>query len=110
MIGRIMRDSYKKRQENPNFFTIEDFPTWSNKKSYLSNARTGGSQYPKWTLFSIEKIKRHLGIYIANGLAPSSQLTIKLNPQEKDPIDGNGFIASAFGPNRSKRHREFKTF
>ena len=35
---------YKKRQENLNVVTIEDFTNWSNKKSYLSNSGTGGSQ------------------------------------------------------------------
>ena len=95
---------YKKRKENPNVVTIEDFTTWSNKKVYLSNSGTGGSQYPKWTLFSIEEIMCHLGIYTANGLASSPQVTIKFNPQEKDPINSNDFIASAFGPNALRRH------
>ena len=53
---------------------------------------------------------RHLGIYITNGLAPSPQVTMKFNPQEKDPIKGNDFISSAVGPNALRRHREFKAF
>ena len=52
----------------------------------------------------------HLGIYTANGLASSPQVTIKFNPQEKDPINSNDFIASTFGPNALRRHREFKAF
>ena len=46
----------------------------------------------------------HLEIYIANGLAPSPQVTMKFNPQEEDPIESNNFIASAFGPNVLRRH------
>ena len=53
---------------------------------------------------------RHLEIYIANGLTPSIQVTMKFNPQEKDLINGNDLIASAFGPNVLRKHREFKTF
>ena len=47
---------------------------------------------------------RHLGIYTTNGLAPITQVTMKFNPQEKDPINGNNFIASAFGTNALRRH------
>ena len=53
---------------------------------------------------------RHLGLYIANGLAPGPQVTRKFSTQEKDPINGNDFIASTFGPNALRRHREFKAF
>ena len=53
---------------------------------------------------------RHLGIYIANGISTSPHVTMKFNPQEKYPINGNNFIASAFGSNALRRHREFKAF
>ena len=45
-----------------------------------------------------------------NGLSPSPQITIRFNTQEKDPINGNDFVASAFGANAARRHREFKAF
>ena len=53
---------------------------------------------------------RHLRIYIANGLPPIPQVIIKFNPQEKDPINGNYYIASDFGPNALRSHQEFKAF
>ena len=77
---------------------------------YLSNAGTGGSQYPKWITFSIEEIMRYLGVYIANGLTPSTQMTKNFSTQSKEPIYGNDFIASAFGTNTLRRHRDFEAF
>ena len=52
----------------------------------------------------------NIGIYIINSLTPSPQVTIKFNPQEKDPINGNDFIASAFSPSTLTRNRGFKAF
>ena len=53
---------------------------------------------------------RHLGVYIANGLDPSPQVIRKFSTQEKDPINDNNFIASAFGTNALRRHRDFEAF
>lgn len=95
---------YKKSHENLHVVTIEDFTTWENKKSYLSNSGTEGSQCPKWEPLSIEEIMQHLGPYIANGLAPCPQVTMKFNTQDKDPINGNDFLANAFDRNAYRQH------
>ena len=52
----------------------------------------------------------HLGVCVAHDFVPSTQVTRRFSTQEKDPINGNDFIASAFGPNVLRRHREFKAF
>ena len=36
-----------------------------------------------------------LGVYIIDGLAPSPQLTMKMQPQSKQPTHGNNKVASA---------------
>ena len=50
----------------------------------------------------------HISLYIINGFAPSPQVTMKFNTQEKDPVNGNDFITSALGKNIERRHQEFK--
>ena len=99
-----------KRQDNPNVITLDDLTSWTNKKAYLANAGKGGSNYKSWKPFSVSEIQKHLGLFIINGLSPSPQVAMKLNSQDKDPINGNDFVSSAFGPNALRRHREFKAF
>ena len=101
---------HRRRQDHPDVFTLEEMTTWTNRKAYLSNAGEGGSNYSHWKPFSIDEVQKHLGIYIFNGLSPSPQVTMKFNTQEKDPVNGNDFVASAFGVNAVRRHKEFKAF
>jgi len=44
---------HRRRQENPNVITLDDLTSWSNKKAYLANAGSGGSNYTHWKPFSV---------------------------------------------------------
>lgn len=70
----------------------------------------GDSIYPDWKPFSRDEIRKHLGLYIFNGVAPSPQIAFRSQSQIQDPIYGNDMIREAFGTNAKSRHRQFKCF
>ena len=88
--------------------SIDLITRWTNTKATMMGA--GDSIYPEWRPFTREKIRRHLGLYIFNGIAPVPQINLRFNSQAKDPIHGNDIIREAFETNASNSHREFKCF
>ena len=79
-------------------------------KAVLSGAGEGGYCYYDFKLFRARELRRHFGLYLFNGLAPSPSMEQKFKPQSQDPVHGNDFIYHMFGPNAKFRHRHFKTF
>ena len=66
----------------------------------------GDSIYKQdWKPFTREEIRRHLGLYIFNGVSPTPQITLRFHSQSKDPVHGNDMIREAFGLNARTRHR-----
>jgi Transposase IS4 len=82
----------------------------TNFKAMLAFAGQKGYPYPDFTPFSIDEIKKHLGIYILNGLSPSPRVEMKFNPQSIDEVNGNDFVFRSFGSNAARRHKHFKAF
>jgi len=68
---------HSKRQAHPDEVSIADLTSWTNKKLLLMNAGSGGSIYPNCVQFSVDKVKKHLGLYIFHGIVPSPQVEMK---------------------------------
>ena len=82
------------RNQDKNGVTpISDFTSITNKKAYLYNAGSGGTQYPDFKEFSTDEIMQHLGVYILNGLSPSPQVEMKFDSQKNNPMNGSGFFS-----------------
>jgi Transposase IS4/SAP domain len=90
--------------------SLERWTSNTNFKAMLSFAGQKGYPYPDCTPFTVDEIKKHLGIYILNGLSPSPRVEMKFNPQSIDEINGNDFVFRSFGPNALRRHKHFKAF
>lgn len=50
---------------------LERWANNTNFKAMLAFSRQKGYPYPDFTPFSLDEIKKHLGVYILNGLSPS---------------------------------------
>jgi len=102
----------RKKRHNINAkYTVEDLTTWTNLKSLLSNAGSGGGAYPRFKPFSITDLTRHLGMYTLNGISPTPQVELKFGRQLEDPVNGNDMYHEVFsGKEGVRKHREFKAF
>jgi hypothetical protein len=88
--------------------SIELITKWTNIKADMMGA--GFAIYPTFEKFTPVEIKRHLGLYLLQGVAPSPQIESKFSSQKRDPIHGNDMVHDAFGGNAVLRHKQFKAF
>ena len=86
-----------RRQDKNGVTSIANFTSFTNKKVYLYNAGSGGTQYPDFKEFSVDEIMQHLGVYILNGLSLSPQAEMKFDLQKKNPTNGSDFCYNTFG-------------
>jgi hypothetical protein len=92
-------------------FAVSNWTAYSNTKAMLAGAGEPGHIFAgKHRPFSNKDIVQMLGVYIIDGLAPSPQLTQKMQPQSKSPTHGNDRIAAALGPGYQQKHRSFRHF
>ena len=77
-----------RRQDKNGVTSIADFTSFTNKKAYLYNAGSGGTQYPEFKEFSVDEIMQHLGVYIRNGLSLSPQVEMNFDSHKKNPTNG----------------------
>ena len=98
------------------FLVLFDKPTfqllakWTKLKATLADAGPDGSCYQDYKSSSALELRKHMGLYIFNGLSPSPRVQNKFYPQCQDEVHGNDFVYNSFGPNSERRHRHFKTF
>ena len=90
------------------WLSIEQLTKWTNTKAIMNGA--GDQMYRDLKPFTCEEIRRHLGIYILQGIVPSPRVELKFASQSYDPIYGNDFAHNSFGTNAVRRHRHFKAF
>ena len=81
---------------------------WTNLKDVLDGAGAGVLIYKYFTAFSIKEVRQHLGLYIFNGLTPSTRIECTFKPQQEDICHGNNFVYNSFGPRAAHRHKDFK--
>jgi hypothetical protein len=92
-------------------FAISNWTAYSKIKAKMCNAgETGHIFAGKFKPFKNEDILHMIGVYIIDDLAPSLQLVPKMQPQEKQPTQGNNRIASVIGPGWQQKHWLFWHF
>ena len=98
-------------------FAISNWTKYTSMKASMTNAgEPGETGEPghiftgKYKLLTSDNIRRQLGIYILDGVAPTPQLNLKLKPQSRDRMHRNDFVAKHFGPNRKLKHKIFSHF
>ena len=68
--------------------SLELFTKWTNMKVMLAGAGKGESCYREFHPFTVEEVQQHLGLYVFNGVAPSSQIELKFKQQQLDKCMG----------------------
>ena len=96
-----------KIQVPPEDITVTQFTSRTNKKEILMNAGGGGKIYPDNAPFTVDKLIKHLCLYIFDGLAPSLQVDMKLYSIKENTVNGKDFINQAFITNGELRYQEF---
>jgi hypothetical protein len=92
----------------PQVATLEQWVQYLNLKAALAQA--GSLIYKDFTPFRTEELKRHIGLYILNGLSPSPQVARKFKTQKEDPVNGSDLCFDSFGPKAERRHKHFRCF
>ena len=90
-VQSVKRENGDKKKEE--MLSIDLITRWTNTKATMMGA--GNSIYQDWKPFTREEVRRHLGLYIFNGVAPAPQITLRFNSQAKDPIHGNDMVQEA---------------
>ena len=68
----------RKRQDNNiTKFTIEDITAWINTKAMMMNSGRIGGMYYLFENFIVAELKKHLALYMYNGLSPSPRVERK---------------------------------
>ena len=80
--------------------------------SMLANTGPGGTTYPDFTPFDVDKIRCHVGIYILQGSLPSPRIEYKFNCQCDNPAVSSDYVWQETGGkgNRCCQHQHFKAF
>ena len=92
-------------------FAVSNWTAYLNTKAMLNNSGEEGHIFAgKHRPFTNKDIVAMLGMYIIDGLAPSPQLTQKMQPQLKQPTHGNDKVASSIGMGYQQKHRSFPHF
>ena len=87
---------------------IGQLTTFTNLKAILSNAGKGCEIYPDFNLFSPNELRKHIGVYFVQGLAPSPNINMKFKGQRENDINGNDLIHRCLGPNATRCHKDFR--
>ena len=74
----------------------------------MENAGNVGEIYSDFYPFTLDEMRRHLGVYIVHGLSPSPEASMKFNTQSEDDINGNNFVHRNLGPQAVCRHKHFR--
>jgi hypothetical protein len=92
-------------------FAVSNRTGYLNAKAMLCNAGAPGHIFAgKFKPFKNKDIQQMIGVYIINGLAPSPQLTQKMQSQVSQPTHGNARIAAVLGTGWQQKHRSFRHF
>ena len=104
------RKSHERRKNKKREWVniISDWKNYTNLKASLCHA--GVKMYKYWTDFTTIKIRRFIGLYVLDGVSPSSRLSMKLCIQTEDPVNGNDLCHEIFGTNTDNRLKMFKCF
>ena len=76
----------------------------------MENAGNIGEIYPDFYPFTPDETRKHLGVYIVHGLAPSPEANMKFKTQSEDDINRNDFVNRSLDPQVVNRHKHFRRF
>ena len=86
-------------------FLVSQWSSYSNAKVSLTNTVEKGHIFEgKFKPFTPEEIMKVMGVYIIDGLPPSTRLVQKMQQQMKQCTYGNEFIDQSVGPVYQKLH------
>ena len=98
---------HKRRGETPHDLSVSRLCNWSNTKASLMEMGTK-TMYPTFKPFSTQEWEKYLYLFFFNGLCPSPQIEMKLDPEEKNPFHSNAFLQRALGPAAPLRFQKWK--
>ena len=67
-----------------------------------------GDAYPTCKSFTIDEIKKFIGVYILNGISISPRVEYKFILKDVDPVNGNNLCNRAFGRDEERRFKKFR--
>ena len=82
--------------------------SYTNHKALLANSGQEDEIYPDFKPFSNDELRKHIGVYMVHGLAPSLHVSMKFASQQEDDINGNDFIKLCMGPAAVRRHKTIR--
>ena len=90
---------------------VAKWTTFTNMKAGFQHAgKRGGPYKNEWTDFDPFELKKHIGVYILQGLSPSPQVNQKFRTQAQDSVNVCNFISCCLGPGAERRHKLFRRF
>ena len=90
------------------YVSFQQLTKWTNIKASHAGAGKVGTCYKDFTPFSVEELRRHVGLYVWNGLSPSPHVEMKFKSQQQDILHGSDFVYSSLDKNAERRHKYFK--
>ena len=90
-------------------FAISNWTKYTSTKTAMDDAGEPGHIFArKYKPLTSDDIRRQIGIYILDGVAPTPQLTFSMKPQSCDRTHGNNFVARHVGPNSDIKFKIFR--
>ena len=89
---------------------VDTWTSYTNTKAMMSNAGEEGKSYPDFIPFTCAELRKHIGLFMLQGISPSPQISMKFKNQNEDFANGSDFVRRSFGPNAARRHKHFKRF
>ena len=84
--------------------------SYTNTKALLDNYGNEGELYPDYVSFTLDELRRHLGVYILHGLSPSPEVDMKFQTQSEYDINGNNFLNQCLGTSAVRKYKHFWRF
>ena len=84
--------------------------SWTNTRAMTEKANIG-DKYVNFTIFTLNELMKHTGLYLFQALSTSPQIEIIFYSSQEDPVSCNNFIYNALGRktgNSTRSHRHFK--
>ena len=92
-------------------FAMSNWSKYTSVKAAMADAGEPGHIFAgKYKPLTTDDIRRQVGVYILDGVAPTPQLKDKMKSQSRARTHGNDFVAKHVGPNSELKHKIFRHF
>ena len=90
-------------------FDISNWTKYTSVKATMADSGEPGNIFArKYKPLTSDDVRRQLGIYIIDGVAPTQQINFKMKPQSCDLTQRNDFVAKHVGPNSKLKRKIFR--